>query len=111
MINAGKQVEFQFKRSKKMYFIIFSIAVILYSICGCKLKLIKSINDPSIYIANKLVFEAIALSTFIIGTYALYYSMAYIMIYIKDKCTNFKYEYTNLFLIGSIVSKLKLHQY
>ena len=29
------------------------------------------------------------------------------MIYIKDKWINFKYEGTNLFLIGSIVSKVK----
>jgi putative ABC transport system permease protein len=29
------------------------------------------------------------------------------MIHTKNKCTNFKYENTNLFLIGSIVSKIK----
>ncbi|WP_242824074.1 FtsX-like permease family protein [[Clostridium] dakarense] len=108
MMNAHKQVEFQFKRSKKVYIVIFSIAVILYSICGyCTFKLIKSIDDPIILINNKLIFEVISLVTFIIGTYLLFYSIAYIMIHIKNKCTNFKYENTNLFLIGSIVSKIK----
>lgn len=108
MINIENQVEFQFKRSKKVYGIAFSIAIVLYSICGyCTFKLMKSSNDPSIDLPNKLIIEAISLLTFIIGTYALYYSIAYIMIHIKSKCVNLKYEGTNLFLIGSIVSKIK----
>ena len=53
------------------------------------------------------MYIGISLITFIIGTYALFYSIAYIMIYIKNKCINFKYEGTNLFLIGAIVSKVK----
>ena len=44
---------------------------------------------------------------FILGTYTLFYSISYILIYIKNRWINFKYEGTNLFLIGAIVSKIK----
>ncbi|CEP95765.1 FtsX-like permease family protein [Paraclostridium sordellii] len=108
MINVENQVEFQFKRSKKVYCIVFSMAVVLYSICGyCTFKLMEASNNPSVDLPNKLIIEGISLLTFIIGTYALFYSISYIMIYIKNKCVNFKYEGTNLFLIGSILSKIK----
>ncbi|MDU7967927.1 MAG: FtsX-like permease family protein, partial [Paeniclostridium sordellii] len=108
MINLENQVEFQFKRSKKVYCIVFSMAVVLYSVCGyCTFKLMEASNNPSIDLPNKLIIEGISLLTFIIGTYALFYSISYIMIYIKNKCVNLKYEGTNLFLIGSILSKIK----
>lgn len=34
MLNAHKQVEFQFKRSGKIYTVIFIVSIILYTICG-----------------------------------------------------------------------------
>lgn len=105
MLNAHKQVEFQFKRSGKIYTVIFIVSIILYTICGyCTFKLINTKSDYSI---KSLMNIGISLTTFIIGTYALFYSIAYIIIYIKDKWINFKYEETNLFFIGSIVSKIK----
>ncbi|MBC5628958.1 ABC transporter permease [Clostridium sp. NSJ-6] len=105
MLNAHKQVEFKFKRSGKVYSVIFILAIILYVICGsCTIKLMNSKIDYSV---RMLMYIGISLITFILGTYALFYSIAYIMIYIKNKWTNFKYEGTNLFLIGSIVSKIK----
>ncbi|WP_195989431.1 FtsX-like permease family protein [Clostridium sp. D53t1_180928_C8] len=105
MINANKQVEFQFKRSAKIYSIIFVFSIILYIICGsCTFKLINSEVDYSI---KSLRYIGISLITFILGTYALFYSIAYILIYVKNKWINFKYEGTNLFLIGTIVSKIK----
>ncbi|CEO09051.1 ABC transporter permease [[Clostridium] sordellii] len=108
MINVENQVEFQFKRSKKVYCIVFIMAVVLYSVCGyCTFKLMEASNNFSVDLPNKLIIEGISLLTFIIGTYALFYSISYIMIYIKNKCVNLKYEGTNLFLIGSIVSKIK----
>lgn len=105
MLNAHKQVEFQFKRSGKVYSVIFILSVILYIICGSYT--IKLINIEIDYSIKSLMYIAASLITFIIGTYSLFYSIAYIMIYIKDKWINFKYEGTNLFLIGSIVSKIK----
>ena len=105
MLNAHKQVEFKFKRSGKVYSVIFILAIILYVICGsCTIKLMNSKIDYSV---RMLMYIGISLITFILGTYALFYSIAYIMIYIKNKRINFKYEGTNLFLIGSIVSKIK----
>lgn len=105
MLNAHKQVEFKFKRSGKVYSVIFVVAIILYVICGsCTIKLMNSKIDYSV---RMLMYIGISLITFILGTYALFYSIAYIMIYIKNKRINFKYEGTNLFLIGSIVSKIK----
>jgi hypothetical protein len=105
MLNAHKQVEFQFKRSGKVYSRIFALSVILYVICGsCTIKLMNLKIDYSV---KSLMYIGISLITFIVGTYALFYSISYIMIYIKNKWVNFKYEGTNLFLIGSIVSKIK----
>lgn len=109
MLNAQKQVEFQFRRSGKVYSIIFSLSVIFYVICGfCTYKLLNTKNDYSIdYSMKSLSYIGISFITFIIATYALFYSISYIIIQIKNKCINFKYEGTNLFLIGSIVSKIK----
>lgn len=105
MLNAHKRVEFQFKRSGKLYIGIFVLSIILYIICGsCTIKLMSSKMD---YSPKSLRYMGISLITFIMGTYSLFYSIAYIIIYIKDKRVNFKYEGTNLFLIGSIVSKIK----
>ena len=105
MINAHKQVEFQFKRSNKVYIAIFVVSIIMYIISGSYT--VKLINSEIDYSVKSLMYIGISLITFIIGTYALFYSIAYIMIYIKNKCINFKYEGTNLFLIGAIVSKVK----
>ena len=105
MINAHKQVEFQFKRSNKVYIAIFVVSIIMYIISGSYT--VKLINSEIDYSVKSLMYIGISLITFIIGNYALFYSIAYIMIYIKNKCINFKYEGTNLFLIGAIVSKVK----
>ena len=103
MINAHKQV--QFKRSNKVYIAIFVVSIIMYIISGSYT--VKLINSEIDYSVKSLMYIGISLITFIIGTYALFYSIAYIMIYIKNKCINFNYEGTNLFLIGAIVSKVK----
>ena len=105
MLNAHKQVEFQFKRSGKVYIGVFVLSVILYIICGiCTIKLMNLKIDYSV---QSLMYIGVSLITFIMGTYALFYSISYVIIYIKDKWVNFKYEGTNLFLIGTIVSKIK----
>ena len=105
MLNASKQVEFQFRRSEKVYGVIFELSILLYMVCGyCTFELINTEIDYSI---KSLTYIGISLVSFIIGTFALFYSISYILIYLKDKCINFKYEGTNLFLIGSIVSKIK----
>ena len=105
MLNASKQVEFQFRRSGKVYGVIFGLSILLYIVCVyCTFKLINIEIDYSI---KSLTYIGISLVSFIIGTFALFYSISYILIYLKGKCINFKYEGTNLFLIGSIVSKIK----
>lgn len=105
MLNAHKQVEFQFKRSGKIYSVIFLLSIILYIICGSYT--IKLMNSKIDYSVKLLMYIGLSLITFIMGTYALFYSISYIMIYIKNKWINFKYEGTNLFLIGSVVFKIK----
>ena len=105
MLNAEKQVEFQFKRSGKVYCIIFILSIVSYVVCGfCTYKLLKT---KDYYTAQSLILIGISLLTFIIGTYALFYSISYIIIHIKDRFINFKYEGTNLFLMGTLVSKIK----
>ena len=108
MMNEEKKTEFQFKRSGKVYVASFILSVILYGVGGyCTYQLINKDISANILDANKIILQVISLVTFIIATYALFYSIAYVTIYMKDKCINFKYENTNLFLIGSIVSKIK----
>lgn len=109
MINAEKRSEFQFKRSGKVYAIVFILAIILYSVCGyCTIYLIKADNERTVTsMVSETVYTSVALVSFIIATYTLFYSLAYILILVKEKWINFKYEDTNLFLIGTIVSKLK----
>ena len=105
MLNVSKQVEFQFRRSGKVYGVIFGLSILLYILCVyCTFKLI---NTEIGYSIKSLTYIGISLVSFIIGTFALFYSISYILIYLKGKCINFKYEGTNLFLIGSIVSKIK----
>ncbi len=108
MLNAEKKTEFQFKRGGKTYLVIFIISVILYGICGyCSYQLIEGINTSTLEAMKEAMYTALGLVTFIAGTYMLFYSLAYIIIFIKNRCVNFKYEYTNMVLIGSIVSKIK----
>ncbi|MGL5244366.1 MAG: FtsX-like permease family protein, partial [Sarcina sp.] len=108
MFNDEKKTEFQFKRSGKTYLSLFILTSILYSISTyCTYKLISSINNEQIILGSKNIIILISLLCFILGTYTLFYSLAYIVIFIKEKCIGFRYEYTNLFLIGSIVSKIK----
>lgn len=108
MINDEKKTEFQFKRSNIVYIIIFIMSILFYVICGyCSYKILQAMSDITIIRGTKVSYALVAIITFIIGTYALFYSLAYIIVVIKEKWTNFKYEYTNLFLIGSIVSKIK----
>ena len=108
MMNAEKKTEFQFKRSSKVYGSVFIIAIILYAIAGyCTYKLIKAIDNPELIKGSEQAFTIVSLITFILGTYALFYSLGYIIIFIKNRWIDFRYENTNLFLIGSIVSKIK----
>lgn len=108
MMNVEKKTEFQFKRSGKFYAIVFGLSVILYSVGGyCTYKLINNNGYSSVDYKNGLIFQVISLVSFIVATYLLFYSIAYIIIFIKERCINFKYENTNLFLIGAIVSKIK----
>ena len=107
MINAEKKSEFQFKKSGKIYGFIFIVSIMLYSICGyftyTTYNTIQDMGNP-----YKAVGDiGIALVSFIISTYSLFYSLGYIIIFIKERWVKFKYEDINLFLIGSIVSKIK----
>lgn len=112
MMNSSKVSEFKFKRSKKVYQIVFSISVVLYSVFVYSTKFIldakKNADGLDLITANRMMIaEVISLISFILATYALFYSISYIIIRIKEKSTNYAYEGTNLFLLGGIVSKIK----
>lgn len=104
MLHADKKSEFQFKRSSALYAFLFIISLILYSICGYYTYHLLQSND---IISSKLSYVLIAFITFILATYAFFYCLAYILTFIKERWITFKYEGTNLFLIGVIASKLK----
>ncbi|RDY25392.1 ABC transporter permease [Romboutsia weinsteinii] len=113
MMNSSRVSEFKFKRSKRVYTGVFLISIALYSIFVYSSKFILDSKDNasgsnSVISTNQmLLVELVSLISFILGTYALFYSIAYILIRIKEKWVNFRYEGTNLFLLGSIVSKIK----
>lgn len=108
MINAEKRIEFQFKRGKTVYILLFILACVFYVICGYSVyKTLKVIQNPNNINGYEKIYMLVGLITFILATYALFYSIAYIIIIVKNRWINFRYEGTNLFLIGSLVSKIK----
>lgn len=116
MINAEKKTEIQFKKGKIIYILLFIISCVSYVVCGyCAYNVLKMIGNPVIVSDNEkaalivglMTFLVVGLVTFVLATYSLFYSISYIIVMIKNRCIGFKYEYTNLFLIGSIVGKIK----
>lgn len=108
MLNAGKKTEYQFKHGKAVYISALVSSILLYIVCGYSIhKILTVVRDLSLKTGNELTYAGVALVSFIGGTYALFYSLAYIIITIKERWINFKYENTNLFLIGTVVSKIK----
>jgi putative ABC transport system permease protein len=108
MMNDEKKTEFQFKRSKIVYISVFIAAILLYILCGYSVhRILQVIKNLELKQGNEITYVELAIAGFILGTYALFYSLAYILIVIKERWIKFKYEYTNLFLIGAVVSKIK----
>ena len=108
MLNDERKTEFQFKRGKILYISIFIAAILLYMLCGYSVhKILQLVKSPELLINNGITYFKLAITGFIVGTYALFYSLAYVLIAIKERWIKFKYEYTNLFLIGAVVSKIK----
>lgn len=108
MLNASKKTEYQFKHGKAVYISTFISSILLYITCGYSIhKILLVVKNLSLKTGNELTYAGVALVSFIAGTYALFYSLAYMIITIKERWINFKYENTNLFLIGTVVSKIK----
>ncbi len=108
MLNDEKKTEFQFKRGKVVYICAFIAAISLYILCGYSVhRILQVIRNPALKQGNEMTYSGLAIAGFIIGTYALFYSLAYVLVLIKEKWIKFKYEYTNLFLVGAVVSKIK----
>ena len=112
MMNNSKISEFKFKKSKNVYTVIFLASLILYSIFAYSAKFIldtkknMSISNYVVSTQQMVLAEVVSLVSFILATYALFYSISYIAIRIKEKYVNFKYKGTNLFLLGGILSKI-----
>lgn len=108
MLNDEKKTEFQFKRGKRVYISVFIAAILLYILCGFSVhKILQVVGNPDLKQGNEITYFELAIASFILGTYTLFYSLSYVLILIKEKWIKFKYEYTNLFLIGAVVSKIK----
>ena len=103
MMNNSKISEFKFKKSKNVYTVIFLASLILYSIFAYSAKFIldtkknMSISNYVVSTQQMVLAEVVSLVSFILATYALFYSISYIAIRIKEKYVNFKYKGTNLF--------------
>lgn len=108
MMNDEKKTEVQFKRGKVVYICAFIAGILLYILCGYSVhRILQVVRNPELKQGNEMIYSGLAIAGFIIGTYALFYSFAYVLIVIKEKWIKLKYEYTNLFLIGAVVSKIK----
>ncbi|WP_315113066.1 ABC transporter permease [Clostridium intestinale] len=108
MLNDEKKTEFQFKLGKWVYISVFFAAVLFYILCGFSVhKILQVVGNPDLKQGNEITYFGIAITSFILGTYTLFYSLSYVLILIKERWIKFKYEYTNLFLIGAVVSKIK----
>lgn len=108
MLNDEKKTEFQFKRGKRVYISVFIAAILFYILCGFSVhKILQVVGNPDLKQGNEITYFEIAITSFIIGTYTLFYSLSFVLILIKERWIKFKYEYTNLFLIGAVVSKIK----
>lgn len=108
MLNDEKKTEFQFKRGKLVYICVFIAAILLYILCGYSVhRILRVVGNPELKQGNEMTYFGLAITGFIAGTYALFYSLAYVLIVVKERWIRFKYEYTNLFLIGAVVSKIK----
>lgn len=108
MMNDEKKTEFQFKRGNIVYISVFIAAILLYILCGYSIRrILRVVSNPALKQGNEITYIELAITGFIAGTYALFYSLAYVLILINERWIKFKYEYTNLFLVGALVSKIK----
>ncbi|KYH34562.1 bacitracin export permease protein BceB [Clostridium tepidiprofundi DSM 19306] len=95
MFNDDKKVEIQFSRGNMFYVIVFIVSVSMYILISINMK--KHIS--------------LCIVGLIIATYGVFYSASYIFIIIKSKCTRFKYNNTNLFLLGNLLSKINTNSF
>lgn len=108
MFNGERKTEVDFGSNKFKYIISFIISIIGYTcfVIGIN-NLLKLFSSLTATIPQMLILGLNSLIPLIIATYALFYSLSYLLVVFKAKNINVKYNNTNLFLIGSLISKLK----
>ncbi|MNW46478.1 Bacitracin export permease protein BceB [compost metagenome] len=107
MFNDEKKTEIQFVRGKWFYVVIAMVSLACFVFAFINLERyieIQHLLTVDVSIKNQILLQTIVAG--VLGTYALFYSFAYIMILIKDKLIRLKYKHTNLFLLGSVLSKM-----
>ena len=105
MMNQTKKTDFKFKRKPYVYIGSFIMGILSYVVStGIFIFIYTSLADKK---NISLTIVILGFLLFIIGTYLLFYSASYILIFLKEKSIGFKYKGTNLFLIGSIGAKIK----
>ena len=108
MFNDNKKVEKEFKGGELIYGILGALSVVSYIYAAIGLsKFSKIYKLPNIENSEKLFLMVVSLIAIIIGTYTLFYFISYIIIFIKKKCINVKYKYTNLFFLGNLLGRIK----
>ncbi|MEG1990401.1 MAG: ABC transporter permease [Peptostreptococcaceae bacterium] len=108
MFNGDKKTEIDFGSKKFKYIICFIISILgyIYFVIGIN-NLLNIYTSSTATIPQLLNTGLQAIVSLIVATYSLFYSLSYLLVIFKKKNTNLKYTNTNLFLIGSLLSKLK----
>lgn len=108
MFNDNRKVEKAFKGGELIYGILGSLSAISYIYAAVGLnKFSKIYRLAGIENSEKQFWVFTSLIAIIIGTYTLFYFISYIIIFIKKKCVNVKYKYTNLFFLGNLLGRIK----
>ncbi|QWU16976.1 putative ABC transport system permease protein [Paenibacillus sophorae] len=107
MFNDERKTEIQFARGKWFYILIAVLSVLSFIFAFVNLHRYMQVQHllaVDVSVKNQILLKVII--GIILGTYALFYSLAYFIVLVKDNLIYFKYKHTNLFLLGSLLSKI-----
>lgn len=108
MFNGNRKVEKEFRGGELIYGILGSLSAISYIYAATALNKFSKIGRlPSVENSEKQFLVFTSFIAIIVGTYTLFYFISYIIIFIKKKCVNVKYKYTNLFFLGNLLGRIK----
>lgn len=107
MLNDDKKTEIQFTRGKWFYLTVAAVSMACFAAAAAFMKRylnIQPLASVDVSVKNQTLFLFILF--LIAGVYGLFFSLGYLLVLVKQKSVHWKYKKTNLFLIGSLLSKI-----